>query len=283
MRKKILMLITTLLIVPLLVLSLAGCAKELTLSVGEPQNGVTVTSSPVKIRGTVSDAEATVKINDRVIEVDKEGNFTTTIEPLEGKNIINITATRGDKTVTKTITVTYQPAKPALSLEITSPEDKAELTESLVAVSGNVSDATAKVTINGVEAEVTEDGAFSASVELVEGENTIEVKATAEGKESVTETVTITYTPEAPELSLEVTSPEDGAELTESPVVVSGNVSDPSAKVTINGIEAEVAEDGAFSASVELVEGENTIEVKATAEGKEPVTETVTVNYTQPQ
>jgi len=157
----------------------------------------------------------------------------------------------------------------------------AELTESPVMVSGSVSDTTAKVTVNGIEAEVTEDGAFSTSVELAEGENTIEVEATTEGREPVSETITVTYAPEVPELSLEITAPEDGAELTESPVTVSGNVSDASAKVTVNGVEAEVTEDDTFSISVELIEGENTIEVEATAEGKEPVSETITVTYTQ--
>jgi len=286
MKKKILSFIVALLIIPLLVLSLAGCAKELTLSVGTPQDGATVTSSPVTIRGTVSDAGATVKINDRVVEVDKEGSFTTTIEPLEGKNIINITATRDDKTINKTITVTYTPEMPEvpeLSLEITSPEHGAELTEGTIIVNGNVSDATANVTVNGVKAEVTEDGVFSASIELVEGENTIEVEAKSEGKDSVIRALTVTYTPETSELSLEIISPEDGAELTESPVTVSGNVSDSSAKVTVNGIEAEVTEDGTFSISVELSEGENTIEVEVTAEGKAPVTETIIVTYTQSQ
>jgi nitrogen fixation protein FixH len=282
MRKKILLLTTALLIIPLLVLSLAGCAKELTLSVGTPRDGATVTSSPITIRGTVSDAGATVKINDRVVEVDKEGSFTTTIEPLEGKNIINITATRDDKTINKTITVTYTPEipeVPELSLEITSPEHGAELTEGTIVVNGNVSDATANVIVNGVKAEVTEDGVFSASIELVEGKNTIEVEAEAEGKASAIRALTVTYTPEAPELSLEIISPEDGAELTGSPVMVSGNVSDASANVTINGVEAEVTEDGTFSASVELTEGENTIEVEATAEGREPVSEIITVTY----
>ena len=79
-------------------------------------------------------------------------------------------------------------------------------------------------------------------------------------------------------LSIDITSPEDGAELTESPVTVSGTVSDAEATVTVNGIEAEVA-DGSFSAQVGLTEGENTITAVAVV-GELEAEASVTVTYT---
>jgi nitrogen fixation protein FixH len=82
-----------------------------------------------------------------------------------------------------------------------------------------------------------------------------------------------------PALSLEITSPEDGATLTESPVAVSGTVSDPEATIAVNGVEVEVVEDGTFSADVELTDGENIITVVATLD-EEILTKTVTVTYT---
>jgi len=91
-------------------------------------------------------------------------------------------------------------------------------------------------------------------------------------------------------LTLTVSGPKDGATLTESPVSVHGSVSDPEATITVNGLEVEVVEVassvspvrlyGAFSAVVELTEGENTITVVATL-GEETVTKTVTVTYKQ--
>jgi len=110
MTKKILILMTALITIPLLVLSLAGCTEELTLTVHAPSDGYTLKTSPVIVRGTVSNPKATVKVNDVTVQVDDQGDFSTTIEPLEGKNIITITAIRGDKTVTKTVTVTYTPS-----------------------------------------------------------------------------------------------------------------------------------------------------------------------------
>lgn len=94
-----------------------------------------------------------------------------------------------------------------LTLTISEPKDGAILTESHVTVSGTVSDLKATVTVNGTEVEV-EGGSlevppslplakpftFSTAVELTAGENTITVVATV-GEETVTKTVTATYTP----------------------------------------------------------------------------------------
>lgn len=192
MSKKVMMLIA-LLAVSLLTMPLAGCSKPLTLSVYEPQHGATFTDSMVQVRGYVSDSKATVWVNDSMVEVSKQGNFSANLELAEGENTIKVTAARGkpDKwkdVVERTVTVTY-----GTTVKVTSPEDKAELTESPVTVNGKVSDPAAKVTVNDIEVEVANDGTFSASVELVEGENTIEIVATMEGKEPVAQTITVTY------------------------------------------------------------------------------------------
>ncbi len=189
MNRKI-ALLSTLLVISLLAVPLAGCARELTLTIWAPLDGASFTSSPIVVRGNVSDAKAQLSVNDVAVEVDKKGDFSTTVEALEGDNTINIVATRGEKIVTRSVTVTYSPP---LAIEVSSPEGKAELTESPVTVSGKVSDPAAKVTVNGVEAEVANDGTFSASVDLVEGENTIEIVATVEGREPVAQTIIVTY------------------------------------------------------------------------------------------
>ncbi|OGO21819.1 MAG: hypothetical protein A2Z28_08110 [Chloroflexi bacterium RBG_16_51_9] len=195
MSKKVMMLIA-LMAVSLLTMPLAGCSKPLTLSVYEPQHGAAFTDASVEVRGNVSDSKATVWVNDNVVVVTKypkTASFTTTIDLIEGENTIKVTAARGKPdnwkdVIERTVTVTY-----GTTIEVTSPEDKAELTESPVTVNGKVSDPAAKVTVNGIEAEVANDGTFSASVELVEGENTIEVTATVEGKKPVAQTITVTY------------------------------------------------------------------------------------------
>ena len=161
-----------------------------------------------------------------------------------------------------------------LALEITSPQSKSEVTTDVITVSGIVSSSQATVTVNGRQIELGEDGDFSTAVELDYGENNIVVNATVEGEEPITKTVSITRT-----LALEITSPEDNAEVTESPILIRGTVSDPLATVTVNDRAVEVAEDGAFSTLVNLDHGENTIVVNATLAGQETVTKVVTVRY----
>jgi flagellar hook assembly protein FlgD len=121
---------------------------------------------------------------------------------------------------------------------------------------------------------VAKDGSFSTTVELAYGANNITVTATLEGMEPVTETITVTRV-----LAVEITSPENGAELTESPVTVNGTVSDANATVTVNGTAVEVASDGSFSAEIGLTEGENTIEAVAVLVEQE-ASDSITVTYT---
>ena len=102
MNRKI-ALLSTLLAISLLALPLTGCASELTVTILAPVDGYTLTTSPVVVRGTVSDAKATVEVNDVAVTVDNKGNFSTTIEPQEGQNAVRFVAYSGTKVATKKI------------------------------------------------------------------------------------------------------------------------------------------------------------------------------------
>ena len=154
-----------------------------------------------------------------------------------------------------------------LVLQITSPEDGAELSVNVQKVSGVASDPEATVQINGIEAEVSQDGAFYAYIDLEEGENTIEAKATW-GKYTQIETITVTFSPAlAVYLSLE---PEEGdVDYRVTPITVTGWVSDAQAIVTVDGNQVQVAEDGSYSTQVQLNVDTNGIEAAATLNWKE--------------
>ena len=191
-------LLAILLVISLLAMPMVGCAKPLTLRITTPKDGITITESPVRVAGYVPDSKVVVTVGSTEVQPNRKGYFFCRVELTEGENIIKVVAKRGKpgnwkETVEKTITAIYAPL-PALSLEITSPEDGATLTESPVAVSGTVPDPEATITVNDVGVEVAEDGTFSADVELTEGENTINIVATL-GEETLTKTVTVTYTP----------------------------------------------------------------------------------------
>ena len=245
-------------------------SRVLVLELTSPQYRVEVTNGQATITGIVAPPLATVTVNGQEVEVAGDGTFSTTVELDYGKNTISVRAT---DPVTKTVTIIR-----LLTLELTSPQDKEEVSENQITVSGTVSDPLATVTVNDSEVEVAEDGTFSTTAELDYGENIIIVSAIAEGQEPVTKTVTITRV-----LALELTSPQDKEEVSENQITVSGTVSDPLATVTVNDGEVELAEDGTFSTTVELDYGENTIAVSAVVEGQQPVNKTVMVRYISPE
>lgn len=111
---KIFRLPLILLVISVLALSSVACAKPwesvitLTMTVNTPQDGATVTTSPVTVSGTLSKS-ATVKVNG--IQAAKGDKFSSNAVLSEGANVITIVATVGEETVTRTVNVTYAPTK----------------------------------------------------------------------------------------------------------------------------------------------------------------------------
>ena len=99
-------------VILLLALPITACwegSMILVLTVDTPQDKTTVSESSVTVSGTVTKT-AEVKINGVVVPI-KGGKFSTDFKLTEGSNVINVVATSGKETVTKTVTVTYNPSK----------------------------------------------------------------------------------------------------------------------------------------------------------------------------
>jgi len=154
----------------------------------------------------------------------------------------------------------------ALSVQINSPEDGAKLSTNLLNVSGIVSDPQAVVEINGAKARVGEDGTFYAYIELSEGTNTVRALATMADSHAG-QSINVTFDPLLV-LVLDYLAPEPGVDYTKAPLIISGYVSHPTAKVAVDGIQASVEKDGSYSASVQLNEGTNFVEIEATLDEK---------------
>jgi hypothetical protein len=262
------LMVTVLAVVMLLAVDVIGCTtrsdKLLALEITSPKNKAELTDSSVVVTGIVSPPTASVTINNEKVKVEKDGSFSSTVSLSYGENVITVGATtNGKEMTTKAITVSR-----ILTLKVDSPQDKAEVAESRVIVSGVVSDPTAIVTVNGQAARVGSDGAFNATVELNYVKNTILVRAQVNGQLPVTRTLDITRI-----LILEIDSPPSLVETTDGSIAVSGKVYPPSAKVTLNGTEIETAKDGSFTTEVELQYGENSLVVNAI----DPVTRTISV------
>ena len=80
----------------------------------------------------------------------------------------------------------------------------------------------------------------------------------------------------APPLTVKITSPRDGTVVNTSPLTLTGTVSDPTATVTVNGIASSISSN-TFQASIDLVEGQNTIVAQATDQYGQTATDNVTV------
>jgi hypothetical protein len=92
------------------------------------------------------------------------------------------------------------PASPGPTLSITSPASGSTVSTPNVTVSGNLSDTRAitSFTVDGQPVSVGAGGAWSTSVPLVEGANTIKALATDQAGLSTEKTVSVTYKPIPP-------------------------------------------------------------------------------------
>ncbi len=97
---------------------------------------------------------------------------------------------------------------------------------------------------------------------LAEGESTLIATAVDRAGNSTAASRVVVRDSQAPTLT--ITDPAAGSVVPEAAVVVSGSVDEPNLdRVTVQGITAAV-QGGSFSASVALVEGDNTLVVRAT-------------------
>ncbi len=111
---KLIKLLGVLLVISFLTSSLVACkpwesAITLMMTVDSPQDGATITASPVTVSGNVNKT-ATVKINDVVVPVNG-GKFSSDVTLTGGSNTISVVAMSGEEKVSRTLTVKYTPAK----------------------------------------------------------------------------------------------------------------------------------------------------------------------------
>ncbi|TLZ49098.1 MAG: hypothetical protein E6K18_08310, partial [Methanobacteriota archaeon] len=145
----------------------------------------------------------------------------------------------------------------APSLLIVSPTPG--LTNNPVVLVTGYTDPGASVTIDGLPATVASNGYFTAPFVLPDGPHTFAVVARSAGLVTgATVTVTVDTLPPA----LTITSP--GFTLTNTPFVWVSGVTEPGAKLDVDGMQATVDGGGNFGLTEGIVEGGNTFVVTAT-------------------
>ena len=219
-------------------------------------------------------------------------NVTANVSLRQGQNTIEVTATNDCKTVSKTISVSYNQSCPKPVVNITSPANGSNQTNNYITLTGTVTNIMSKnqmqIKLNGVTKSFTYNASsktYNATLNLRSGSNSIVVSATTNcGNDS--KTISVNYAAPCPKPTLNITSHSSGA-IANSNIVIAGTVSNVSTqnqiKVTVNGINKSVSYNAStkrFSSSVNLRNGNNTIIATATTSCGS-VSKTVNLNYTQ--
>ena len=168
------------------------------ITVTSPANLSFTNITPVTLRGTVSDPNATVTVNGLSAFV-SGGTFNVQMPLIEGTNTLTAVAKNaGGNQATASIVVTLDTTPPHVS--VTTPANNSTTTDSSISVSGIVNDIVvgtvnnqdAQVTVNGISAPVSNRSFSAANVPLNLGSNTIQIVARDRVGNGVTTNIVVT-------------------------------------------------------------------------------------------
>jgi Glucodextranase, domain B/Carboxypeptidase regulatory-like domain len=259
------------------------------VNIASPSNGSTISLSTVSIglSGNQSDdlsGVAAVTCNGSPAAI-VGSNFTCTVLLTQGPNSISVQATDvAGNTSSSPLALTYAPAP---QLTITAPGNLSVTNITVATVTGTVSDPSAVVSVNGVQAPQS-GGTFAISVPLNEGLNVLTAVATNSGGVASTATVQVTLDTTPPHVTID--TPSDGTVTTDTNVTVTGLANDvvvgtvnaQDVQVTVNGVAAQVANRTYAAAAVPLTLGNNTIQAIARDRAGNATTTTVQVTRVLP-
>ena len=244
------------------------------LTVSSLPNGSVTRNQDLNVSGTVRDAGGmqSLVINGIVITVQSDNTFSHLVTLSSGRNTITTVATdlAGNKT-TDSRTITLDQAAP--SLTITAPADNSTTANSIVTVTGTVSEtSTVSVVLNSGTPQVASMSGttFTATVILQSGLNTITATALdSAGNPSSAVKRTVVYDDQKP--SVAITTPPADFTTSQGSLAVRGTVTNSlsasTASISVDGISTALPLDGTGNFSTTAVfaaEGLHTVAVTAT-------------------
>lgn len=262
------------------------------LEVTSPAGGQTVTSIELPVAATVFANKSAIRsltVNGSAMSIqtaDESGRigYTGAVKLLDGDNTLEFVARFDDGTVTserRTVSLDGPPRVSVLSptdksilgrVQDSSPTDLTGNVERPVTVTGRVSKPVVAVTVNqqGAVLDTAGTGFTFERFFLREGMNVLTVVATDATGRVGTSTITVSVDQTAPILTIE--TPQDLHVTSAAAIDVRGVVNDavegmtgaPEPVVTVNGVEAQVADRYFLASTVPLQVGENVLSVVAT-------------------
>lgn len=207
----------------------------------------------------ITEAGATVQFDGGApVTADSSGGFTLHRQLVHGSNPFTLLvrdASGNEAQVSRTVDLLDQP--PAVKID--SPADGAWTNQKLVTVAGTVDPGTS-VRVNGQETTPAADGRFHVDVVLDEGVNKLVIDATdpVGNKTYIEHQATLDTHPP----SVQIDSLADETTVHEAQVHLYGRT-DPGVKLSVQGRQVLVDGQGHFDTPVDLVVGNNTIQVEA--------------------
>ena len=235
------------------------------------------------------------------------GTWTAAIYLQTGVNTITVTATDDHgRIAVATIDITFSPEGTAPLISFTTPPGPTAATSTqLFAVAGAATDnvgvtavtwrnATTRVRGDAVDTAVVPAAPFStwtASIPLINGPNVLVATAVDDAGNTVTATVTVTFTPATPDASdplISITSPANPFAAPSSPVTVAVSAFDDVGVAAVYWANSGTGGDGAatpgaapaWSATIGLALGTNVITLTAVDVAGNTATDTLVVTFT---
>ncbi|RMF04844.1 MAG: hypothetical protein D6768_02295 [Chloroflexi bacterium] len=207
----------------------------------------------------LTDPDAVVQVDGdpAFVPVEADGRFVIKRQLREGSNPIVISATDpagNTATVARDVTLVTQPPE----ITVSEPVNGMWTNQSIITVSG-VAPAGTSIKINGQNAAVDENGAFSREVILQEGENVLRIAATDDVGNETSQEFLVRRKTTAPVLTVNV---ENGQVFQQPDVQIIGQT-EPGVLLKVGGQVVPVSSLGEFQTSVNLATGDNLLDVLA--------------------
>jgi hypothetical protein len=156
-------------------------APDFSVRITSPTSLTTVGVSPIAVAGTVDDQSVVLTVNGVAVTPDSGGNFTVNVSLLEGHNTVVARAVKGNQDVTDSISVSLDLTPPFMTIE--SHTAGQDVYSPAITVTGLVNDIVrgtieqdqAAVTVNGVDASISNRSYAAKDVPLAQGPNTLTV------------------------------------------------------------------------------------------------------------
>lgn len=232
-----------------------------------------VAAETVEIKGKTRVGNR-VYINGQEVPQGPGGEFIFPFGLQVGKNEIQVVTMGKDKVEdSRTLTIERRPLPPKLTVISPDRSDMESLTISGQTEKGCI------VYVNTSLTRPDREGNFSAAVQLKEGANSIKITSTNRDGGTATVQKTVTFTPSTPRL--EVIIPEE----TKSKQVTITGITDTNTVLVlyVNDVKTDInMQNGIFSGSISLGEGDNSVTVTAVNKWGKKSTVTRNIFYSAP-